>query len=76
MKKFYPLDFEYCINGEIARNMYDCDENKMIRTARDNWVTYHNLPMAFFESQNAYVVYDNDYDVFTIKTTVLVASCY
>jgi hypothetical protein len=56
--------------------MYDCNEGDMIRVAKDNWMTIHKLPEGLIDRLRVYVSYDDNWDVFNIKATVLVSFCY
>jgi len=76
MTSYYPLQFNYNIMGEVARNVYKCDESEMIRLARDAWITTHKLPEEMIDRLNVYVSYDADWDIFLFKANVLVAFCY
>lgn len=76
MTSYYPLQFNYNIMGEVARNMYDCNEDEMIKVAKDAWITCHKLPEEMIDKMNVYVSYDSDWDIFNIRANVLVSFCY
>ena len=76
MTSYFPLQFNYNIMGDIARNVYKCDDSEMIRIAKDAWITTHKLPVEMIDRLKVYVSYDSDWDIFNIKANVLVAFCY
>lgn len=85
MQRFYPFSFNYKISGFMARKYFEiADAADMIETedeafnllqkiVRDNWKIKHNLPNELIDALNIDMFYDDELDVYTFKSKILIS---
>ena len=85
MTRFFPFTFSYRISGVMARKYFEiAGAADMIETekdaidllqkvVRDNWKSHHNLPNELIDALNIDVFYDDEMDVYTFKSKILIS---